>query len=43
MLLSSLQQQLDGEAVASACRDGASLSADEAVAEALTALGCSLD
>jgi tetratricopeptide (TPR) repeat protein len=43
MLLSSLRQQLDDEAIASACRDGAWLSADEAVAEALVALGCSVD
>jgi tetratricopeptide (TPR) repeat protein len=43
MLLSSLRQQLDDEAIASACRDGAWLTADEAVAEALAALGCSLD
>jgi hypothetical protein len=43
MLWSSLRQQLADEAIASACRDEAWLSAGEAVAEALAALGCSLD
>jgi tetratricopeptide (TPR) repeat protein len=39
MLWSSLRQQLDEEAIATAAADGARLTGDEAVAEALAALG----
>jgi predicted ATPase len=43
MLWSSLRQQLDDDAIAAAGSDGARLTDDEAIAEALAALGPSLD